>query len=219
MDPSGWNAQDEPLPERIAHGLARISIALRHRAWQEGNQQGLTPTQGQVLAFLRFRPGNMASVAAIADALAVTLPTASDAVSALEAKGLITRRRSTTDRRQRIVALTPAGQQAAEVVASWPDFLSTAITELTPDEQQVLWRLLLKVIRTLQERGEIPVAQMCLTCRYFRPFAHTDPKRPHHCAYVDAPFGDGSLRLDCPDYQRADPDLAELNWQTFCQRR
>ncbi|MER3418788.1 MAG: MarR family transcriptional regulator, partial [Chloroflexota bacterium] len=27
--------------------------------------------------------------------------------------------------------------------------------------------------------------------------------RPHHCAFVDAPFGDRSIRLDCPDHAPA----------------
>jgi hypothetical protein len=42
---------------------------------------------------------------------------------------------------------------------------------------------------------------MCVTCRYFRPHVHSDPERPHHCAFVDAPFGDRALRLDCRDHE------------------
>jgi hypothetical protein len=39
--------------------------------------------------------------------------------------------------------------------------------------------------------------------RFFQPYRHPDPDRPHHCAFVDAPFGDGELRLDCPDHDAA----------------
>jgi hypothetical protein len=56
---------------------------------------------------------------------------------------------------------------------------------------------------------------MCVSCRFFRPFQHDDLARPHHCAFVDAPFGDGELRLDCPDFQTAGADQAALNWQIF----
>ena len=56
------------------------------------------------------------------------------------------------------------------------------------------------MIRTLQEKGRIPVARMCVSCRFFQPFRHDNPARPHHCAFVDAAFGDEELRLDCPDH-------------------
>jgi len=59
------------------------------------------------------------------------------------------------------------------------------------------------MIAALQEQGRIPVARMCPTCRFFRPNVHDDPERPHHCAFVDAPFGDRSVRIDCPDHEPA----------------
>ena len=47
------------------------------------------------------------------------------------------------------------------------------------------------------------MSRMCLDCRFFRPDVHDDPARPHHCAFVDAPFGDAQLRIDCADHQPA----------------
>jgi hypothetical protein len=70
----------------------------------------------------------------------------------------------------------------------------------------------------LQERGAIPVAKMCVTCRYFRPNVHPDPERPHHCAFVDAPFGDRSLRLDCPDQEPAPSKERSRLWKAFLVR-
>jgi hypothetical protein len=37
-------------------------------------------------------------------------------------------------------------------------------------------------------------------CRFVRPYLHANAREPHHCAYVDAPFGDGELRVDCADH-------------------
>jgi hypothetical protein len=59
------------------------------------------------------------------------------------------------------------------------------------------------MIGALQQRGEIPVSRMCPTCRFFRPHVHDDPVRPHHCAFVDAPFGDAQLRIECDDHEDA----------------
>jgi hypothetical protein len=90
-----------------------------------------------------------------------------------------------------------------------------AVDELTPAEQEVFLRGLVKMIRTLQERGEIPVSRMCVTCRYFRPNVHPDLSTPHHCAFVDAPFGDRQLRLECADHEPAPVEQAERAWARF----
>jgi hypothetical protein len=34
------------------------------------------------------------------------------------------------------------------------------------------------MIRTLQLKGRIPVARMCVSCQFFRPFEHDDPATP-----------------------------------------
>jgi hypothetical protein len=57
---------------------------------------------------------------------------------------------------------------------------------------------------------------MCVYCRFFRPYAHPDdPEQPHHCAFVNAPFGDRALRVDCPEYEDADPARAAGNYEEF----
>jgi hypothetical protein len=113
------------------------------------------------------------------------------------------------------VRLTPDGVREAAAAAAWPDFLLEAVGELSDAEQAAFLRGLVTMIRTLQEKGRIPVARMCVTCRFFRPFRHDDPARPHHCAFVDAPFGDGQLRLDCPDHAAAPAEQAAATWQAF----
>jgi hypothetical protein len=90
-----------------------------------------------------------------------------------------------------------------------------AVGELSAAEQAAFLRGLVAMIRTLQERGRIPVARMCVSCTFFRPFRHDDRTRPHHCAFVDAPFGDGKLRLDCPDHAAAQAEQAEEAWRVF----
>jgi hypothetical protein len=45
----------DSLGHRVAVGLAKIGLALKSHAWQNAGQQGLTPTQGQVLTLLRTK--------------------------------------------------------------------------------------------------------------------------------------------------------------------
>src|SRR5690606_10030247 len=140
----------------------------RHRAWAEAEGQGLTPTQGQILALLRPRSDAGMRIGELATELAVTMATATVAVQALERKGLVQKRRSPRDGRARSISLTMAGQLEAERAAGWADFLLDAVDELTPEEQEVFYRGLVKMVRALQQRGEIPISRMCVTCRFFR---------------------------------------------------
>jgi DNA-binding MarR family transcriptional regulator len=204
----------DPIDVRIVNGLAKIGLATRHRAWTEAEASGLTPTQGQILALLRASPAGL-RLSELAERLAVTAATTSVAVRTLTGKGLVRKERAPSDARGVVLTLTDAGAREAERAAGWSDFLLTAIGALTPPEREVFLRALVKMIRVLQERREIPVARMCVSCRFFRPYRHVDPERPHHCAFVDAAFGDRSLRLDCAEFEPAAPEFAAENWETF----
>ena len=198
-----------PLPERLAVGLAKIGMAWKTRSWRLAAPHSLTPSQGQILAVLRSAGPQGRTLGELAEALGVRPPTASAAVSTLEQKGLLRKREDSADRRAVRVRLTRRGQAAARRCADWPEFLAEAAGELNEAEQRMLLGALIKMIRHMQERGEIPVARMCVQCRYFRPHVYRDAARPHHCDLVDAPFGDGDLRLDCPDFQPVSGGAAE----------
>lgn len=215
MPTQRFDVEDEPPARRIAIGLAKIGLALKGRSWRQAGPRGISPTQGQILAILHTEPTGALTLTEIAERLAVAPPTASDAVRALVAKGLVSKRRDQRDGRAVAISLTDRGRAEAERVAGWPDFLAAAAATLSPGEQAVFVRALVKLVRELQERGDIPVARMCVSCRYFRPNVHPDAERPHHCAYVDAAFGDRSLRLDCHDHEPATRASQERTWLAF----
>lgn len=114
-----------------------------------------------------------------------------------------------------LAALTAEGaQSASEVSARLGIGLATtseAVTTLAADEQTTLLRALMKMIRTLQELGQIPVQRMCVSCTHFRPHVH-DGDQPHHCAFVDAPLGPSALRLYCRDHAAATPERQQVHW-------
>jgi len=205
----------ELLPGKLVTGLAKLGVAMRHHAWSKAGRRGLNPTQGQVLVVLRAAGGQGLRVSELAERLAVATATVSDSVAALARKGLVTKQRDPADARAVAVFLTITGQAEAEEAAGWPDVLLEAVGTLEADEQAALYRTLLKTVRALQVRGRIPVSQMCVTCRYFRPYAHAGEPEPHHCALVDAPFGDAQIRLDCPEHSSAPPEQTERAWAAF----
>lgn len=212
-----FDAISEPTAKRVTNGLAKIGLVLKSRAWKGAGPERLTPTQAQILALLQANPMGL-RLSALAELLGVTAPTASDAVAALVGKGLVARDPGAGHHRALALRLTPEGEAAAARIADWPDFLMRAVDTLSPAEQAVFLRGLVKMIRALQEAGDIPVQRMCVTCLHFRPNAHPDdPHNPHHCAFVDAPFGDRHLRLDCGEHAQADAETRAAAWARFLQ--
>lgn len=205
------------LPDRLVTGLSKIGLAMKSRPWRRKGQQGVGPLQVQVLTFLRSRSNQMATVSTIARELSVKLPTASEVIRTLEQKRLVRRRRTEVDNRIVTVHLTAKGMKASQVVSGWPEILAAATHNLSHQEQVTLLTILVKLIRSLQLQGEIPVARMCVSCEYFRPNAHADAENPHHCQFVNAPFGEQALRLDCPDYVPAPVSQAQEAWNRYRQ--
>ncbi len=189
--------------EQLLIGLTRLGQAARLSAWHNAGPTKLTPLQADILSFLAGdqRPRRQGE---IVTALASTAPTVSDAVRTLAAKELVDRRRDPADSRAVTLALTGAGRAEAERLAVIPEPLRAALDALDEPDVAAMLRGVTTMIRVLQQHQAIPVSRTCVTCCFYRPDAHPDdPDRPHHCAFVDAPFGDGELRLDCPDHQPA----------------
>lgn len=189
--------------EQVVAGLGQVAAFLRMAGWQEAGPLGLTATQTACLSLLAGRGASRITV--LAKLLGVTQPTASDVIAALERKKLVERRPDPADGRASRIHLTAAGAGIAERASRPPAPLADAVGALTVDEGAGLRRALSKVVLGLQQAGAIEPQRLCLTCRFFRPYVHSDAARPHHCAFVDAPFGDASLRLDCGDHEEADP--------------
>lgn len=199
------------LSQRIVSGLARISLLLRHHGWQAAAAQSLTPTQAQILAALASRPPRSLRLSALAGLLALSLPTVSDAVAALEKKGMVRRRSDPADGRAGLLDLTARGRRAADAASQWPDYLLAAVDALPAPMQENLLAALMAMIRSLQEQGRIPVARMCTNCLYFEPERFPGSPAPHFCHFVQAPFGLRSFRLDCPDFEAAPEEAQQMH--------
>lgn len=212
--PDPFSGPEDDPALKITQGLAKLGLLLRHEQWVFGTPLGLTATQVQMLAALAAHGGSVRP-GRLAGELAVRAPTVTESVQVLQARGYVRRSRDPGDGRGVRIVLTRRGWKVAERCLAWPELLARTVAALTPAEQGVLLRAVVKMIRLLQDEGRIPVARMCVTCTFFRPHVHSDPERPHHCAYVDAPFGDRQLRLDCADHVVADEPARHALWTRF----
>lgn len=202
----------EDQDRQILFGLGRIAAALRAGQWQAAGDLGLVPTQAEILTRIALRPMRPAEIAAH---LGVSAASASDSISALVAKGLARRLPDPDDGRAQRLMPTDQGLQLAETLAAAPTPLLGALAGLPSQDQAGLLRALTFLIRALQDARAIPVQRMCVSCRHFRPRVHDDAERPHHCAFVNAAFGDASLRLDCGEHEAAPAEEAAAKWRRF----
>jgi len=103
----------EELTERDYAALANFRHALRQfLAFSEGRaaECGLTPQQHQALRAIRGAPDAAVSIGYVAERLILKPHSASGLVDRLETLGLVSRRRSSDDRRQALIALTPRAE-------------------------------------------------------------------------------------------------------------
>ncbi|MBE9146243.1 MarR family winged helix-turn-helix transcriptional regulator [Planktothrix mougeotii] len=208
------HSDHDSTEERILVGLSKISLALKSQSWQDAGQHGVSPTQAQILSLLQAQGDEGMGLAAVAEGLAVTPATASDAVRVLDEKGLVQKVRSPQDGRAITITLTPKGQKLAAQTSCWSDLFLDAVGELSELEQTVFLRGLIKMIRKLQQAGQIPISKMCVTCRFFQPNRYPGSDQPHHCDWVDAPFGDRNLHLECSEQIEAAVDQATKDWES-----
>ncbi len=208
----------DPLPHRLASALTKVNVSLKRRLWRDAAHRRISPLQAQILAFLKQRSTHGATVSDITSVLGVTMPTASDVIAVLTRRGLLRKFRTEADGRVFTVMLTAKGRRRAEQVMGWPDFLLWAAELLPPEEQESLLRTLVKLIKSIQDRGEIPVARMCVTCAHFRPYVNQDSERPYHCELIGEDFGDRLIRVDCNEHEPAPPEQREQQWQAFINR-
>ena len=207
------------LTTQLAAGLEKIGLAMKSRTWRREGRAGLGPLQRQVLTLLRSKPGQRATVSTVANELVIRLPTASEVIATLERKQLVRRRRDMSDGRIVMAQLTAKGNRSCTPSSRMPDRLATAAEALSASEQVALLKSLVKVIRSLQEQGEISVARMCVSCHNFRTHQHDNADQPHHCDSLNVPLGDRSLRLDCHVYEPASTAQVNETWASYTSSR
>jgi MarR family len=87
--PSFFEENTEAISHRIATGLHKVGLAMKQHSWQQANEEGLSATQGQILAAL-VGAGPLSGTE-LSVSLGVTLPTISDSVRVLVDKQLVTK--------------------------------------------------------------------------------------------------------------------------------
>lgn len=202
--PKGLFGYDPPLDQKILIGLEQVGQAIALLFETESRKEKLSALQMRIILSL-LEPHRPDTVGALSHEMGVTAPTISDATRALEKKAYLNKRRSEGDNRVVRISLTPEGKRLGRNLNGKRARLLDVIAGLPGGEKAGLLSVLIRLTRGLQEGGLVSVSRMCVSCEFFRPNTYPGSEKPHHCGFVDAPFGEPELRLDCPEHVSAAP--------------
>jgi DNA-binding MarR family transcriptional regulator len=199
--------ESEAIVSRLAAGLVRVAVTTQHDTVPEGTAPTVERTMAQQqLLLVLARRSRTFRVTELAAELAMTLQAVVATSGALAREGLVQMRPSPSYAPDEVrVSLTGRGEAAVPDLANWADDLLAEVEELDETEQRRVLDLVTQQIAALQRQGRIPITRICLTCRFFDGYAHPGSSSPHHCWYVDAPFGYRELRLRCPEQSADEP--------------
>jgi DNA-binding MarR family transcriptional regulator len=189
----------EAQAQKLVAGLVRVAVMAPTDA-PAAQEPSLPPPHRQVLLLLgrRDREFRLSDLAAeLGSSIAATMAI----VSPLVADGLVEMRPAPSyaahDMR---IAATERGLALIPAPSNWAETVLGKVEELDEPTQARLLRMVTTRITQMQREGRIPVSRMCLSCRFFDGYRHPGTDAPHHCWFVDAPFGYRELRLHCPDH-------------------
>lgn len=205
--------QPNTIEQRILEGLARVGIAMRMDDWEAAKTTGLNPTQLAILSLLESRGPSGLGIKEIARGLGVTQPTATDSVNALEKKGCVSKAADVRDKRSVKVSITNNGRDLLAEIDGKVGVLDRSISSLSIKARTELLVTLVQLIQHLQQSENFPVQRMCVTCKYFGPFANADNTRPHQCYFVNAAFGQADLRIDCREQEPSSSARQAATWR------
>ena len=124
--------------EALAEFRYRIR-RFQHFSEQMAREAGLEPQQHQLLLALRGLPeGTRPTIGAVAERLCVQHHTAVALVDKLEERSLLLRRRSTTDKREVLLSLTPEGET---ILRNLSTLHRQQLAEMGPDLVEALQSL------------------------------------------------------------------------------
>jgi DNA-binding MarR family transcriptional regulator len=131
------------LADTVWHGLTRL-VMDNNDTWRRAvvAETGLPFSRIRILMRLAGEPLTVKQVAAAA---AIDAPAATVAVNDLEDRGLVVRETDPTNRRSKLVSLTPAGRKVVTAVRAIDDPAPAVVAELGDEDLRTLEDILERI--------------------------------------------------------------------------
>lgn len=184
----------EEITGKLMAAMEAVTLAHRSVLKQVAIEHGVSLLQLQVVHLLG--DGEAHRLGHVADRLAVTRATLSDAVVAAARKGLVERSGDPRDARVVMLRDTPRGLAlATEVTARIESSFSDDV--LTDEMRAVALKVLLAEVRRFHLLGVDTTLRCCLTCSHFQ---RATPESLLRCMLLEFDMDDSELRVECPHH-------------------
>jgi DNA-binding MarR family transcriptional regulator len=194
MNENNSNTNTADIDNKIAFGFSKIYEAQKYLLQKKATELGLTTLQSQVLLALYQLPYSRLSN--LAEELKCTKATLSEAVSSLQLKGYIIKRKQKADSRNYNITLSKKGTTCITQLQAYAQPLLETLSLLTHQNKEVLHTLLLMIIEVMNRNGIISAKRMCFNCKYYSGNKETT----HFCSFINKPLNSIELKISCTDH-------------------
>ncbi|NNE77203.1 MAG: winged helix-turn-helix transcriptional regulator [Pricia sp.] len=188
--------QQQDISSKVVAGLERISEVFKVLLWEKAKKVGLSPIQIQILIFVAFHKPELCNVSHLAKEFNVTKPTVSDAVKALDRKGMIMKDFSSSDSRSYTIQLSALGKQIVDQTNDFANPLKTQVDALGPTNLESVFKTLSELIYKLNRNGILTVQRTCYACTFYQKNKNAD-----YCNLLEKELLNQDIRLDCPEFE------------------
>jgi DNA-binding MarR family transcriptional regulator len=189
---------------KIVYAVDRIAEALKSRIWSRYSQFKLSPIQIRFIIFLMSSSRERKTVSRIASEFNLTKATVSDAVSSLEKKGLISRKKEQGDRRVVLLSLTKKGETTARKVSGYASEVVNTLRDIPENEKTVVLQTLMQILEKLHENGLVSSPRMCITCGHL---IEQPQKNRYSCKKRRRLLNPAEFMIDCNSHKAKHDNL------------
>jgi len=180
---------------KIASALEKITQVERTVLRDMAKRENLSPIQIQFLIYLSKYPLQLRTVSSLAREFDLSKATVSEAIQALETKGLITKFREEEDRRSYGIALTTEGKKTTRRIQNWENILIKHLHRFQPEEKERVFLFLAELIKSLYDDGVISIPRMCIACKNLE----IRPGKKYYCTLTKRMLPEGGT-VGCEHY-------------------
>ena len=190
--------QQSDVSAKVVVALERVSEAFKSLLWEKAKDLGLSPIQIQILIFVKHHDMKYSNVSYLAKEFHVTKPTVSDAVKALEQKGLISKEQSLIDSRSYTIRLTDKGAAIVQETQDFSDEIKNSLGEFPKKTVDNMYAMLMDLIGKMTQTGLLTVQRTCFACSFYE-----QSQSGARCNLLKMPLQTTDLRIDCPEFEES----------------
>lgn len=189
------------MEEKITDILERFCRIFKAMQWNQVKNYKLSPIQAQFLIYLCEHSKKQCSVLILSKEFSLKPSTVSDAISSLEKKGYLTKKRNIKDKRNYFLQVTKKGKNLENKMKEWNLNFIKSIQNFSLKDKEKLYDFLLSILMNLQNMGFLPDFQICLTCNNC-DINETKDENHYFCKLTNKNLKFRDVKFDCNSFVR-----------------